>query len=83
MKNGLSQIYMQALIAAFNRDFSPGSPVVLRTDSGPVDTIVESHAWILGGVPVAKFQGVSGAYEIEGRVRFRRVAATQETRRAS
>ena len=61
---------LQRLVDDFNRRFPVGAAVLLRTDSGDVETIVRNPAEILSGhTAVGWFEGVSGCYDIEGRVR--------------
>ena len=57
---------LQKIVDRFNRAFPPGTKVILRKDSGEVETVVSSAANILGGhSAVAWFEGASGAYSIE------------------
>lgn len=64
---------LQKTVNQFNLTYPVGTPVILRMDSGEVDTTVVCPARILGGhSAVASFDGVSGAYSIEdNRVRAR------------
>jgi hypothetical protein len=65
------------LVNTFNALYPVGTPVILRTDSGEVETTVAGPAQVLGGhSAVAWFAGVSGAYSIEDR-RVRPAAETQ------
>jgi hypothetical protein len=69
MKQQRTEARLQRLVDDFNRRFPVGTPVVLRKDSGPVETTVRAAAQILGGhSAVAWFEGVSGCYDVEGRV---------------
>jgi len=63
---------LQAICDEFNRQFPVGTRVILRKDSGEVETTVRAAAYLLSGhSPVAWFTGVSGAYSIENnRVRL-------------
>lgn len=62
---------LQTIVDKFNLAFPPGTKVILRKDSGEVETTVTNRAQILSGhSAVGWFEGVSGAYSIEdGRVR--------------
>lgn len=73
MRRGPSKQTLELIVENFNLKFPVGTPVTLRKDSGMVETVVQSEAYMLGGhSPVAQFAGVSGAYSIEDdRVRVR------------
>lgn len=61
-----SKSKLLAIVERFNRDFPVGTPVILRKDSGEIETTVGSPAYMLSGhSPVAMFDGVRGAYSIE------------------
>ena len=62
---------LQKAVKDFNRDFPVGTPVILRKDFGKeVKTKVAGIAFVLGGhSAMAFFEGVSGCYSIDGRVR--------------
>lgn len=69
---------LNKIVVDFNRKFPVGSEVFLRKDSGEVRTRVQRPAIILSGhSAVAFFEGVSGCYAIDGRVR---AAALQSPR---
>lgn len=60
---------LQKIVATFNADFPVGTPVILKKDTGVVETVVEAPAEILGGhSAVGWFRGVRGCYAIDGRV---------------
>jgi hypothetical protein len=60
---------LQKAVDQFNASFPVGTRVILRTDSGPVETTVRYPAEVLQGhSAVAWFTGVSGCYDIQGRV---------------
>lgn len=60
---------LQKIVDSFNAKFPVGSPVVLRKDSGIVETTVRAPAEILGGhSAVGWFDGIVGCYAIDGRV---------------
>lgn len=62
----LSAAQLKSTVDHFNRRFPVGSKVILRKDSGYVETTVTAPAEILSGhSAVAWFDGVSGAYSIE------------------
>ena len=57
---------LQKIVDRFNRDFPVGSKVILRKDSGEVQTVVREPGQLLNNhSAVAWFEGVSGAYSIE------------------
>lgn len=58
------------IVERFNQNFPVGTPVMLKKDTGIVETVVEAPAEVLGGhSAVGWFRGVRGAYSIEdGRV---------------
>lgn len=58
----------QHVVDQFNRDFPPGTMVMLRKDSGRILTRVTREAYLHNNTPVAFFRDVSGCYAIEGRV---------------
>lgn len=61
---------LQEIVNNFNRSFPVGALVILRKDSGEVETKVTHEAYIMGKhSAVAFFEGVSGCYSVEGRVR--------------
>ena len=62
---------MQALVEDFNVKYPVGTRVLLKKDFGEeVETKVQHAAYILSGhTPVAFFEGISGCYSIQGRVR--------------
>jgi hypothetical protein len=65
-----NQDQLQKIVNDFNAKYPVGTKVVLRKDSGEVETAVTAPARILSGhSAVAWFEGVSGAYSIDGRVR--------------
>lgn len=58
---------LSKIVEEFNRDFPVGTNVILKKDTGVVETVVESPAEILGGhSAVGWFRGVRGCYSIEG-----------------
>jgi hypothetical protein len=58
------------MVDEFNALYPVGSLVILRTDSGPKEVVVRARAEILGGhSAVGWFEGISGCYDIEDRVR--------------
>lgn len=60
---------LQTIVDKFNADFPVGTPVILKKDTGVVETVVEAPAEILGGhSAVGWFRGVRGCYAIDGRV---------------
>lgn len=67
----LRQAQMQWLVDDFNAKYPVGTPVLLKKDFGDeVKTTVRHAAYILSGhSAVAFFEGVSGCYCIDGRVR--------------
>jgi hypothetical protein len=66
---------LQKIITEFNTAYPVGTDVILRKDSGEIETRVRDHARELCGSAVAWFVGVSGAYSIEdNRVRYNRAA---------
>ena len=62
---------MQKLCDDFNTKYPVGTPVQLKKDFDDwIKTKVKNEAYILSGhTPVAFFEGVSGCYAIEGRVK--------------
>lgn len=63
---------LERMVEKFNREFPVGSKVFLRKDAEEVETTVERPAMIMGfHSAVAWFEGVSGCYSIDGRVRRR------------
>ena len=61
---------LQAIVDDFNQRFPVGSDVILRKDTGEIETRVRAPAEILGGhSAVGWFVGVAGCYSIEDRVR--------------
>jgi hypothetical protein len=63
---GPSKRQLAVIVERFNREFPVGSKVILRKDSGSVETEVTSPAIVLQGhSAVASFKGVSGMYSIE------------------
>jgi len=53
------------LVDEFNEWYPVGTPVLLRKDLGDqVATRVRSVAWDLCGTVVAKFEGISGGYDV-------------------
>jgi hypothetical protein len=65
-----NQDQLQKIVNDFNAKYPVGTKVILRKDSGEVETEVTAPARILSGhSAVAWFEGVSGAYSINGRVR--------------
>ena len=65
------QARLQKIVDGFNERFPVGTRVILRRDIGEVETVVEMPARILSyHSAVAWFEGVSGCYDIEGRVRL-------------
>lgn len=66
MRKGPSLKTLLQIVERFNRDFPVGTPVMLRKDTGIVETVVEAPAEVLGGhSAVGWFRGVRGAYSIE------------------
>ena len=65
MKQQRTEARLQRLVDDFNGRFPVGTPVMLRKDSGPVQTTVQAAGQILGGhSAVAWFEGVSGCYDV-------------------
>jgi hypothetical protein len=62
---------VRRIVRQFNLTFTVGDYVILRTDQGEVETILESPPWIGRDMSVvARFRGVDGLQSIEnGRVR--------------
>lgn len=61
---------LQRIVDEFNSKFPVGSTVILRKDTGEVETEVLARACVLSGhSAVGWFAGISGCYDIEGRVR--------------
>ncbi len=61
---------LKQIVDEFNGRFPVGTKVILRKDSGEIETAVKAPAEILGGhSAVGWFEGVSGCYVIDGRVR--------------
>jgi hypothetical protein len=61
--------HLQGAVDLFNLDFPVGTRVILRTDSGEVETVVRGKAVVLGRhSAVAWFKGIAGCYDIQGRV---------------
>jgi len=72
MKRQKSLKELQTIMEGFNSEFPVGSKVILRKDSGEIETSVRAPAEVLSGhSAVGWFAGVSGCYSIEGRVRHR------------
>ena len=66
---------LQRIVDKFNERFPVGTKLVLRKDSGEVETEVRAPAEVMGGhSAVGWFEGVSGAYSIEDQ-RIRELAA--------
>lgn len=66
---------LQQIVDKFNERFPVGAKLVLRKDSGEVETEVRAPAEVMGGhSAVGWFVGVSGAYSIEDN-RIRELAA--------
>lgn len=66
---------LQKIVDRFNAQFPVGSKVILRKDSGEVETEVGAPAEVLQGhSAVGWFVGVSGCYSIEDN-RVRALAA--------
>lgn len=66
----LNQDQLQKIVNDFNAKYPVGTKVILRKDSGEVETEVAAVARILSGhSAVAWFAGVTGCYSVEGRVR--------------
>lgn len=64
-----SQKKLQKIVDSFNAKFPVGSSVLLRKDSGIIETTVRAPAEILGGhSAVGWFDGVVGCYAIDKRV---------------
>ena len=69
-RRGPTLATLQKIVDKFNAEFPVGTKVILRKDSGEVETEVRAPAQILGGhSAVGWFAGVSGCYDIENRVR--------------
>lgn len=70
-RKGPTQKTLQKIVDRFNAEFPVGTPVILRKDTGEVETEVRAPAEVLGGhSAVGWFRDVSGCYSIEdGRVR--------------
>jgi hypothetical protein len=65
-KRKKSKSDLRKLVDRFNVSFPIGTPVILRRDSGELETVVRGSAEVLQGhSAVAWFQGISGAYSIE------------------
>lgn len=65
---------LERMVEKFNREFPVGAKVLLRKgmieDGDEVETVVTAPASIMGfHSAVAWFEGVSGCYDINGRVR--------------
>lgn len=57
---------LQKLVDTFNKKYPVGTLVMLRTDSGEIETTVMSPAFVFcGHSAVAHFHGISGCYSIE------------------
>lgn len=57
---------LQKIVDDFNTKYPVGTPVMLRKDSGEIQTTVRAPAEILSGhSAVGWFENVSGAYSIE------------------
>jgi hypothetical protein len=68
----------QRIVDDFNARFPVGSVVMLRLDYGEMETIILRPAEVLQGhTAVGWFDGVSGCYKIDGRVRPIAAAAAQ------
>ena len=75
MRRGPTLKTLQKLVDQFNADFPVGAKVILRKDSGEVQTEVRYPAKVLQGhSAVGWFVGVSGCYSIEDN-RVRALAA--------
>lgn len=62
--------HLERVVEKFNREFPTGSKVLLRKDTEEIETTVERPAIVMGlHSAVAWFEGVSGCYSIDGRVR--------------
>lgn len=73
-RNRPTQKQLEQMVKKFNRDFPVGTKVILRKGSlselEDIETTVTAPATILGlHSAVAWFEGVSGCYDINGRVR--------------
>lgn len=70
MRKGPSLKTLLQIVERFNQDYPVGTPVMLKKDTGIVETVVEAPAEVLGGhSAVGWFRGVRGCYSIEnGRV---------------
>ncbi len=65
-----NQFDLLKIVNEFNSRYPVGTAVILRKDFGEVATKVRGVAVVLGGhSAVAFFEGLSGCYAIEGRVR--------------
>lgn len=61
-----SKAKLERIVELFNTRFPVGAEVLLRKDSGVIETRVREPAFLLSGhSAVAFFEGVSGAYSIE------------------
>jgi hypothetical protein len=67
----LKAAHLQKLVDEFNQKYPVGMTVILTKDFGEeIKTKVRHPAYVLQGhSAVAFFEGVSGCYHIEGRVR--------------
>jgi hypothetical protein len=70
MRKGPSLKTLLQIVERFNQDYPVGTPVMLKKDTGIVETVVDAPAEVLGGhSAVGWFRGVRGCYSIEnGRV---------------
>jgi hypothetical protein len=74
-----SRAHLQRIVDRFNRSFPVGSRVILRKDTGEVETTVKAPAEVLSGhSAVGWFEGVRGCYSIEDN----RVSAVGKTQPA-
>jgi len=66
MRRGPTLKTLQKVVDKFNAEYPVGTKVILRKDSGEVDTEVRAPAEVLEGhSAVGWFVGVSGCYSIE------------------
>ena len=69
-RNQPTRKQLERTVQQFNRKFPVGTKVLLQKDTEEVETIVIAPAIILGfHSAVAWFEGISGCYSIEDRVR--------------
>lgn len=77
MKNRPSPKQLERMVEKFNRNFPVGTKVILRKgvlgddrEAEEIETAVTAPATIMGfHSAVAWFDGISGCYDINGRVR--------------